>query len=175
MVRPIRRNAAIDWESVWEFAKLGQISSIPASIRVQSYRTLRAIGADFARPTQVERTCHVFWGATGTGKSRAAWEAAGMDAYPKDPRTKFWCGYSGQEHVVIDEFRGGIDISHVLRWLDRYPVLVEIKGGSQVLSARTLWITSNLSPRQWYPELDEPSVLALLRRLKVVEYINPFP
>jgi len=34
-------------------------------------------------------------------------------------------GYRGQEHVVFDEFRGGIDISHVLRWFDRYPVIVE--------------------------------------------------
>jgi len=86
-----------------------------------------------------KRTCHVFIGPTGTGKSRKAWMDAGMDSYPKDPNTKFWCGYVDQEHVVIDEFRGRIDISHLLRWLDRYPVNVELKGSSIPLRAKTIW------------------------------------
>ena len=63
---------------------------------------------------------------------------------PKDPRTKFWDGYRNHEHVVIDEFRGGIDIG-------RYPVIVEIKGSSTVLKATKIWITSNLDPRRMVP------------------------
>lgn len=102
------------------------------------------------------------------GKSRLAWEEAGMDAYPKDPRTKFWCGYRDHEHVVIDEFRGGIDIAHMLRWLDRYPVIVEVKGGAQVLKAKKVWITSNLEPKFWYPDADAATVDALMRRLNIV-------
>lgn len=118
----------------------------------------------------MERTCHVYWGATGTGKSRRAWELAGMDAYSKDPRSKFWCGYFGQDKVVIDEFRGGIDVSHLLRWLDRYPVSVEIKGSSVPLAAREYYITSNLNPRQWYPDIDEETLNALLRRLNIIHF-----
>lgn len=118
----------------------------------------------------MERTCFVFWGDTGTGKSRTAWERAGMDAYPKDPRTKYWCGYFGQENVVIDEFRGGIDIAHLLRWVDRYPVIVEVKGSSAVLRAKTIYITSNLDPRSWFPELDEKTMNALLRRLTITHF-----
>lgn len=114
----------------------------------------------------------MFWGATGVGKSRRAWAEATFDAYPKDPRTKFWDGYRGQEHVVIDEFRGGIDVSHLLRWLDRYPVNVEIKGSSTTLCAKKFWITSNLPPEQWYPDLDEATKLALLRRLNVTHLLN---
>lgn len=87
-----------------------------------------------------------------------------------DPLTKFWCGYNGHQHVVLDEFRGGISISHLLRWLDRYPVLVELKGSSTVLKAQKVWITSNLHPRSWYPELDEATVQALLRRLQIFEF-----
>lgn len=93
-----------------------------------------------------------------------------MDAYPKDPRSKFWDGYRGHQHVVIDEFRGGIDISHILRWLDRYPVIVEVKGSSTVLKAEGIWITSNLDPRCWYPEADEETVSALLRRLNITHF-----
>lgn len=145
---------------------------IPSDVRVLHYRTIRSIASDFAEPYPVERKCLVFVGPTGTGKSRRAWDEAGISAYPKDPRTKFWCGYSGQEHVIIDEFRGGIDISHLLRWLDRYPVIVEIKGASQVLVARRIWITSNLSPSLWYPELDVASLDALMRRIEVVDFEN---
>ena len=110
-----------------------------------------------------------YWGATGTGKSRRAWDEAGLDAYPKDPRTKFWDGYRGQEHVVMDEFRGAIDIGHILRWLDRYPVIVEVKGSSVVLKASKIWITSNLHPRSWFMELDEITYLALERRLEIIK------
>jgi len=168
--KPICRNSKTDWESVWESAKLGVLQQIPANIRVVSYRTLRAIAADHDVPQPMERTCNVFWGPTGTGKSRTAWEQAGMAAYCKDPRSKFWCGYTAQENVVIDEFRGGIDIAHMLRWLDRYPVRVEIKGSSRPLAATSIWITSNLAPRGWYPEADEMTMEALLRRLTVSEF-----
>lgn len=169
--KPIDRSSSGDWDKIWELAKLGQFESIPPAIRVQSYRTLRSIAADYAKPIGIERICHVFWGRTGTGKSRRAWSEAGIDAYPKDPRTKFWCGYRDQKAVVIDEFRGGIDIGHLLRWLDRYPVVVEIKGSSTVLVAETIWITSNISPEAWYPGLDGETYSALKRRLNIVHFL----
>jgi len=114
----------------------------------------------------------VFWGTSGTGKSRRAWEEAGIQAYPKDPRTKFWDGYRGQEHVVLDEFRGDIDIAHILRWFDRYPVIVEVKGAATVLAAKKIWITSNISPDSWYPTLDAETKAALRRRFSQVIHYN---
>lgn len=168
--KPIQRNSKPDWERVWEFAKSGDFMSIPAGIRVQSYRTLRAICSDFAQPAPMVRTCSVFWGPSATGKSRRAWDEAGLDAYSKDPRTKFWDGYTGQENVVIDEFRGNIDIAHILRWTDRYPVRVEIKGSSIPLSAKRIFFTSNLDPRAWYPGLDADTLEALMRRLEITHF-----
>lgn len=106
--KPFRRNSRTDWEQVWNDAKSGKLESIPANVRVVSYRSLRSIAADYDEPRPIVRTCFVFWGVSGTGKSRRAWDEAGLDAYPKDPRTKFWCGYQGQANVVLDEFRGGI-------------------------------------------------------------------
>lgn len=58
-------------------------------IYISCYNQLRRIGQDYARPVAMERSCHVFWGDTGTGKSRRAWEEAGIQAYCKDPRTKW--------------------------------------------------------------------------------------
>jgi len=168
--RPFRRNVAKDWDEVWAATKAGRIDDVPADIRIRCYNTLRKIESDYAEPIAQERTCKVFWGETETGKSRRAWEEAGITAYPKDPRTKFWCGYRGQGNVVIDEFRGDIDVGHLLRWLDRYPTIVENKGSSKCLNATKYWITSNLHPDLWYPQLDEATRAALKRRLQITQF-----
>lgn len=172
--KPIRRNSAVDWESVWESAKAGDLTTVPPHVRVVSYRTLRAIGADHARPRGMDRTIEVFWGLSGSGKSHMAWELAGPNGYAKDPRTKWWNGYQNQTHVVIDEFRGGIDVSHILRWFDKYPVHVETKGSSCPLEATHLYITSNLDPRVWYPDLDSETLTALMRRMKVTHFLEKY-
>lgn len=172
-VKPVRRNNNNDWDAVRLCAKENRLDDIPASIFVQNYRTLRAISSDYSKPIAMQRSVYVLWGPTGVGKSRRAWEQAGVDAYPKDPNTKFWDGYRDHDKVVIDEFRGAISISHVLRWFDRYPVLVEIKGSSAVFKATQIWITSNLHPRDWYPDLDEETKQALLRRLEITHCVLP--
>jgi len=169
-VKPFKRNAPKDWEAIWDAAKRGDLLAIPADIRVNSYRSLRSIATDFLVAAPIEKVVLCYWGASGTGKSRAAWDEAGFDSYPKDPRTKFWCGYQGQANVVIDEFRGGIDISHLLRWLDRYPVIVEVKGGATAFRVQRIWITSNLAPESWYPDLDADTMAALRRRMRVTHF-----
>lgn len=166
----LKRNSATDWKRVVELAKSGAHDEIPPDILVRCYHQIRSISAEYSVAHPIERTCFVFWGKTGTGKSRRAWDEAGFDAYCKDPRTKWWCGYRGEANVIIDEFRGTIDVSHLLRWLDRYPVRVETKGSSKPLSAVKIWITSNLSPDDWYPELDEETKLALRRRLNITHF-----
>lgn len=169
--KPFKRNDPTDWDVVRACAIAGEFENIPSDVYIRYYGNLLRIRSDHLQPVAGVRTCYVFWGETGTGKSRAAWEAAGDSAYAKDPRTKFWCGYTGQQNIVLDEFRGGIDISHLLRWLDRYPVRVEVKGASSPLAAKSFWITSNLHPTNWYPELDRATVLALERRLIIKEFI----
>lgn len=170
--KAICRNNSRDWERIRQNAKDGRLGDIPADIFVRNYNQLRRIATDNLRAVGVERAVHVFWGPTGVGKSHRAWERAGLEAYPKDPNTKFWDGYRDHEKVVIDEFRGRIDISHMLRWTDKYPVIVEIKGSATVLRAREIYITSNLCPEAWYPDIDKSTLDALMRRLNVVEIIN---
>lgn len=167
---PIRRGNSTDWESIRENARRGELDAIPSDVYCRLYNNLKRIAVDHMEAVGVERTIKVYWGRTGTGKSRRAWAEAGENAYPKDPRSKFWDGYRNHEHVVCDEFRGGIDISHLLRWFDRYPVIVEVKGSSVVLRAKRIWITSNIDPRNWYPDLDEETKQALLRRLEITHF-----
>lgn len=174
--KPFNRNSGTDWDRIKELAQRGKVDMVPADIYIRYYRSLSSIAADHDSPIGYEKIVVVYYGPTGTGKSRRAWEEAGPTAYPKDPRTKFWCGYRGEENIVLDEFRGGIDIAHMLRWLDRYPVRIEVKGSTRPLNARKIWITSNLSPDLWYPDVDEETRAALRRRL-VVTYmpINYYP
>jgi len=171
--RPLKRNDTTDWDKVRVDACAGTFDDIPADIFIRHYSSLCRIRADYLQPIAQERSCTVFWGATGTGKSRRAWQEAGISAYSKDPRTKFWCGYSGESSVIIDEFRGSVDIAHLLRWLDRYPCRVEIKGSSYPLMATHYWITSNLPPTMWYPELDTATYRALERRMNIIHIDEP--
>lgn len=168
--KPFRRNSATDWKRVKELAKAGEFDLVPEDVYIRYYHTLKSIAADHDSPVGIEKTVFVYYGRTGTGKSRRAFEEAGSSVYVKDPRSKFWCGYRGEPNIIIDEFRGGIDISHILRWFDRYPVRVELKGSSAPLKASKIWVTSNLHPRDWYPGLDLETSSALLRRLQITEF-----
>lgn len=166
---PFRRGETTDWAEQVALAKAGRLNDLEPELLVRYYGNFRRIASDFGVCLGIEKTVYAFIGPTETGKSRRAWAEAGVDAYPKAPTSKFWDGYRGQRHVVIDEFRGAIDISHLLRWFDRYPLFVEIKGSSTPLSAEKIWITSNLDVYQWYPTLDQETLDALKRRL-VIEY-----
>ncbi len=158
------------YAQAWELAKQGRIEEIPEGIRVRCYNQIKRIEKDFLKPCECDTKVVVYWGETGSGKSHKAHMEAGVDGYWKIPTTKFWDGYDGQENVVIDEYRGKIDIAHMLRWCDKYPCTVEVKGGATALAVKKMWITSNIHPREWYPDLDEPTLQALLRRLEIYEF-----
>jgi hypothetical protein len=170
--KALKRNSETDWDSIREMAKKGRLNEIPSDIYIRSYSALKMIAKDHMEPVAMERFINVYWGATGTGKSRRAWDEATFQAYPKDPCTKFWDGYRPEIHknVVCDEFTGTISLNHMLRWLDRYPVIVEAKHGACVFAAERLWLTSNIDPREWYPDAKEEQKKALLRRLNIVYF-----
>lgn len=170
--KPFKRNSKVDWDAIWEDAKQGRIDNIPADIRIRNYTTLKRIGVDNMQPVMRNGiVVKCFYGGTGLGKTRKAWFEAGDDCYVKDPCTKWWDGYKGQDKVIIDEFTGLINIAHLLRWFDRYPCNAEIKGFSVPLRATQFWITSNLNPRDWYKDITEDQVQALLRRMNVTQFI----
>jgi hypothetical protein len=117
---------------------------------------------------------HIYWGATGTGKSWAADHAArnGEHIYrlrrPNQHRGALWFdGYESQEIVVIDEFSGWIPWDILLLMADRYPMTVDTKGGSVSFVARKIYVTSNVHPRMWYPLISQDEVrwAALNRRV----------
>lgn len=143
----------VDWQGLKDKAISGDLDSIDPGLLVRHFNSIARIHAHFARPAlRAFIHCRVFVGPTGSGKThRAMEEAMGTGAvYWKASTTKWWDGYHGEENVVIDEFDGQIGIIHLLRWLDKYPCSVEIKGGSTPLKAIRFWITSNNPVSQWF-------------------------
>ena len=90
----------------------------------------------------------------------------------------WWDGYEQQETVVLDDFQGGLLFGFLLHLLDRYPLLVQVKGGTRVFNSKTIIITSNFAPDQWYtdPRLAQ-NFPALERRLDTIyEFTDaPYP
>lgn len=110
----------------------------------------------------------ILWGPSGCGKSQLV-HATFPRAYRK-PKGKWWDGYHTQQTVVFDDFYSWISYDEILRILDWYPLLVEVKQSYVRLVANTFVFTSNQDPMDWYrggrdgaPERDRK---ALWRRFK---------
>lgn len=124
----------------------------------------------FEKKRDWEMEVHVLIGDPGTGKTRQVWEKIkDKDYYIKEPSNKWWDGYDGQEIILIDDYIGQFDFTYLLRLLDRYPMQLEIKGGSRQMLGKTIYITSNVKPENWYRQCD---TRALLRRFTSVTMCN---
>lgn len=144
---------AVDWIAAYELVKAGRVLDVDPGLQIRHMGSLLKIQALYSKPEfRMNLDVNVYWGPTGTGKSHSAWTEAQAfgDVYIKQPSTKWWDGYSGEENVIIDEFCGEIGITHLLRWLDKYPCSVEVKGSQVALRAKRFWICSNIEPRLWY-------------------------
>jgi len=169
----------VDWAGVRDMAKAGQFGQIAPEILVRHTGNLVKIHGLFARPEpRPGVTTTVFWGPTGTGKSHTAYHealATGGAVYWKASTNKWWDGYRGEPNVVIDEFDGQIGIVHLLKWLDWYPMTVEIKGGVTPLAATRFWITSNIDPERWFGDRPLEQQKAMERRYtRVVHMVDRY-
>lgn len=131
----------------------------------QAYAALSASKRNFMTKT------HVYWGKTGTGKTRFCYDQV-MDEEVWSPGDYKWFdGYRGQKIVILDDYRGEYKLQMLLKLLDRYPLSVPIKGGFTEWAPRKVYITSNTHPNDWYPLADRYSVSAMFRRFSLVEAV----
>jgi len=96
-----------------------------------------------------------FWGEPGCGKSQRAKNIAinnGGNFWYSSISNCWWDGYNPAEHntVVLDDFKGNIPYTMLLRMLDCYPLQCEVKGSTLVFNPAIIIITSNTPPNQWY-------------------------
>lgn len=173
---PFSRARKTDWDSALACAKAGDLDNIPADVLLRYYGNIKRIHVDNLQPERRDNIhVRVYWGLSGTGKTRRATLEAGDGHFPKGSGDQWWDGYQGQTNVIIDEFAGGIPITDLLRWLDRYPCTVPVKGSTVALKAVNFWLTSNFHPRDWYKDIGVEQRNGLLRRIhELVEFSEPW-
>lgn len=119
--------------------------------------------------SDTQTTLEVFWGPSGSGKSRRAHADYPNAFWLVKPSstggTLWWDGYDGQAVVVIDEFYGWISRDLVQRLVDRYPLQVQTKGGSVKFNSPKIVITSNVPPSRFWKSMGVDGMAAFNRRL----------
>ncbi len=117
------------------------------------------------------------FGKTGTGKTKWAHDSY-PDLYKKPCDTRWFDTYAAHKELLLDDFAGAkskMSLTYLLQLLDRYPLLVEVKGDYVSLQATTIVITTNLHPKSWYNYTKrEEQFNALARRFHKVLHFSCF-
>lgn len=124
------------------------------------------------RPITPMPEIHWRWGKPNSGKTRYVWDKHGVDGVYTPTTYKWWEGYDGHKVVLLDELRADwCTFGQLLRLLDRYPYVVETKGGSRQIQATTWYITCCKHPMELYDRTTFDAcerVDQLLRRLSSI-------
>jgi len=107
--------------------------------------------------------CLVFYGAGGTGKTTFAQKLAAFIAGSTQrvyvlPAAKasgtYWTNYNAGDVVVIDEMKGNrFEPTFFNKLIDGGPMFVPGYGCELVFNSRFVIITTNVSPRHWWPKV----------------------
>lgn len=110
----------------------------------------------------------VYWSEhTETGKTRKVYDEYGYAINSMTFRNGFWSPYNNEAIVLWDDFDPTcIERQQFLQLTDRYPCQIRQIGGWAQWKPKTLIITSNIDPHDWYG-----NDAAVLRRLDKVEEV----
>lgn len=176
--RPEKKNqgARSDIEEVKTMVREGksmrQIADVCTSF--QALRFAENITQYYEKKRDWMPEVYWYWGSTGSGKTRAAYEEAGSDCWMSGKNLKWFQDYDGNENVIFDDFRKDFCTFHeLLRLLDRYPYTIEVKGGSRQFLAKKIWITCPFKPEALYDTRED--IEQLTRRISVVKFFGVPP
>lgn len=161
------------WDSIWESAKVGEVSRIPSDVLVRYYSSIKRIGKDYmVKPHDLESPCGTWiHGVSGVGKSYSV-RTLFPDLYAKNA-SKWWDGYQAEDNVLFDDL-GTSEVGWISRflkiWADQYSFIADVKGGSVCIRPRRFIITSQFTIRELFT--DQTTVDALERRFTVIEKLN---
>lgn len=122
-------------------------------------------------------------GDPGAGKTRKFFDMAesprdiAIINMPPNTGTWFFNGYRQQRIAVLDDANPPTErnIVALLRLLDRYPIMVDTKGGFISFNSPIIGITTNLTWEQWVENLSVGHQLALRRRISHIEHMAAAP
>lgn len=147
-------------------------SAIPMLRYTRGITFLRSIyspNRDVAKPP----TIFWFYGPTGTGKTRTAYELSnhiqgiGYEMpWMSSGSLRWFDGYDGNRVAIFDDLRTKhAEFSFLLRLLDRYPLKVEVKGGHVNWNPGFIFITAPYSPEQMWNLKTREQLDQLTRRI----------
>lgn len=111
----------------------------------------------------------VHFGKSMTGKSWLAFNQY-PEAYSLPYQSNEWIGYTGQDAVIIDGFKGApwIEKERLMQILQYYPTVIKTGKNSYTnLNANTIVITTSVLPDTWY-FMEEPQ--DILNRIHIFRY-----
>jgi len=111
-----------------------------------------------------------WYGETGTGKSKLAWEKYGNICFQK-MLNKWWDGYDAHPVVIIEEWspKNEVTASALKIWADRYPFTAQIKGGVlQKIRPSKIIVISNYRLSDCFP--DHRDAEPLQRRFREIRF-----
>lgn len=157
-----------------EGKSLKEIANSDPSTFIKCYKGIERYKSLKETKRNWEMEVHILWGRPGTGKTRQVWDKHGIDNVYVKMKNKWWDHYDGEEVVLIDDF----DPQHTHEctfdyWLtlfDRYPMIVEYKGGSTQFRSKIIYITSNFNPEFWFNERSNRD--AFFRRVVTVTEVS---
>lgn len=148
---------------------LGLEEIVETATSYQSIRTAEVLLKYKEKKRNFKPLVKWYYGSTGTGKTRTAYEEnEGKRIYTAMDTAKWFDGYDAHEVLIIDDMRRDfIKFHNLLKLLDRYEFRVETKGGTRQMLAKTIIITSPHSPEQLWSNHEE-DIQQLLRRIDEV-------
>ena len=136
---------------------------------IRAYK-LRSLFQTYEQPDPFKKKL-VLWfkGPTGEGKTRKAVEIAekfGMNYWISNEKLQWFDGFNGQEVAIIDDFRKNMvtDWNYLLRLLDGYSLLVQVKGGHVKWNPKIIIITTPASPEECFQWISKDGELQLWDR-----------
>lgn len=105
---------------------------------------------------QQQRHVELYFGPTAVGKTSAIKTKVigveGKHLYNKAGGNRWYCGYNGQEAVLIDEFKGDSygPVEEFNNVTNMGTTNVETKGGHAMLTATDIYVASNRHPSHWW-------------------------
>lgn len=137
---------------------LHQIKKDHGSTWIRNYRGIKDYASDFTPKRTWKTEVFILWGPPGVGKTKFVTDNEPSLFIKSDP--KWWCGYDGQEAVLIDDVvwpyhsddnftLDEMSRRMVLQLFDRYDYNVAVKGGSVRFNSKRIYLTSNKDPNKW--------------------------
>lgn len=167
--KPRRQGSRNDWLQIKELCKRKatdqDIAELYPGHFARNYGGIQRLKSVFTQPRTEKPTVWVIYGRPGFGKTYyAKHNLMPNPVYEKEPNTKWWDGYDGEESILLDEFKGQMTFTDIKRFLDAYDYKAEVKGGIVRIPAKFVAITTNYMPHTWYDFQKHPFE-ALSRRV----------